>query len=937
MSDFTKIAKQMREDWNRRIQHDYRFWMTESHSDDVSMWSSGERDSAILLDGIEEKENKTLLELGCGVGRLLKANVGKFHKVIGFDVSEEAVKRARELIGPDSSLELHAGDGFSLNPIPDNSVDVAFSFAAITSMPVDVAANYLKEMHRVLKSDGTVRLQMYLGEEMLVGSEDTLHLRSFKRENLQLALEVAGFQIEYIKELVLPFQVSFKEMGFEAVIVSLKKGEAIPGSRELISQALLPGGEIKDNKTASGAEIECWMSLNYAQELAEKGNFEKAHQTLEYALSFARSTTIDIRDLLDKVVSTIEEGEKKAKAAPPSPQAKPVHGPAPKDPIAFENNLRVLEERFPEIAQKVKAPNSSSAKIEARSSSQGAVIFFEDVCLDHPDKPKAAGDNWAKRLMDELRVREAKELAIYGFASGYHVESLLTQTSKPVSVLEPSLDVFRIALGSRDLSGILSKIKRLDVGVDDKHEWLDGGFELLVRPQTQSVFASEYASLKSSFYGKRALSMFRPSIAVIGPMQGGTLPIMGYCARALLSLGQRTRALDMSSFVSGYHSLDKFVFDKMRRGGIEGTYVEMMSQVALEAFNEKPVDIVICMAQAPMSGRVLAELRKRGVITVLWFVEDYLRFTYWKDIAQYYDFVFTIQKGECIELITKAGAGNVHYLPVACDPIVHAPAVLTEEERARWGSPVSFVGAGYHNRQQVMASLCELPLKLWGTEWPDCKPFDRLLQESGRRLTPDEYIKIFNSTDVNLNLHSSAERDGVDPFGDFVNPRTFELASTNAFQLVDERALLPEVFEPGKEVATFKDVPELKAKIEYYLAHPEERKIMTAKARERVLREHTYAHRLQEMLTIIYSRCYERLKERSDNNPWKKMLGRAKSHPELSERCEQAFQRGEEPSLDALISDIVSGNGKLSDTEKKLLFLFHIRKQIIRIRIEEGV
>jgi len=39
--------------------------------------------------------------------------------------------------------------------------------------------------------------------------------------------------------------------------------------------------------------------------------------------------------------------------------------------------------------------------------------------------------------------------------------------------------------------------------------------------------------------------------------------------------------------------------------------------------------------------------------------------------------------------------------------------------------------------------------------------------------------------------------------------------------------------------------------------------------------------------------------------------------------------------LDGLVADIVGGNGKLTETEQKLLFLFHIRKQIIRFKVEE--
>jgi spore maturation protein CgeB len=176
---------------------------------------------------------------------------------------------------------------------------------------------------------------------------------------------------------------------------------------------------------------------------------------------------------------------------------------------------------------------------------------------------------------------------------------------------------------------------------------------------------------------------------------------------------------------------------------------------------------------------------------------------------------------------------------------------LSEEEKKKWGSHLSFVGAGYHNRQQMFASLANQDFRIWGSEWPTCRPFDRMVQEQARRIAPEEYIKIFNATDINLNLHSSSERDGVEPNGDFINPRTFELASCGAFQLVDERTLLPELFEVGSEVVTFNSLSDLRDKIEHYSAHPEERAAIAQRARERVLRDHTYDKRVEQMLSII--------------------------------------------------------------------------------------
>jgi hypothetical protein len=66
------------------------------------------------------------------------------------------------------------------------------------------------------------------------------------------------------------------------------------------------------------------------------------------------------------------------------------------------------------------------------------------------------------------------------------------------------------------------------------------------------------------------------------------------------------------------------------------------------------------------------------------------------------------------------------------------------------------------------------------------------------------------------------------------------------------------------------------------------------------------------------------------------MIRRADGDTELKERCERACARGEEPALDGLIADIVTGQGKLSETEQKLLFMHHVRSQIIRMSREES-
>jgi len=922
MDDLSKLASRMRSDWDRRVSHDYRFWMSDGHSDDKAMWESGERDFNILTAGISNPEKKIILEVGCGVGRLLRAASEQFKKVIGFDVSGKAILKADELLFDRDNVDLYQGNGFDLQPIPDKSLDVVVSFAALTSMPTRVIAAYLCEMHRVLKPGGEVRLQVYLGEENKVSESDTLHLRCYKQNNFFEAVKLAGFTLESHKELILPFEVSFKEIGIEAIIVSMNKGDLEPGSAEAIAQKLLPEGEsMSEEESPDG--LEYWMTLSYAKELVKEDKLDKARETLQYALDHSTAVKMDVQDLLQKIVAEVRpEGrsssEVTAEMAPASDRKSAL----------LENNLAVVKQRFPQCYETLTNYDWTGVPVECKVSEQGPILFLEEQCLDHPTKPLQAGIRWAQQRLREHKLEGTSDILIAGFGSGYHVEALAELSGTGISVIEPEPAVLLQALSTRDLRDVLSRINNLHAGEVTQASFIGGCTALDIRPQTEAVRSNACSKIKSVFYGKRGVLSLNPTIAVLGPIQGGTLPIMHYTARALSGLKQRVKTWDVSSFAEAYSAFEKFIPNKLKRAPVEKSYVEMISEMLLTAEKEKPIDILICMAQAPISPEALTELRERGTTTVLWFQEDYLRFTYWKQMASYYDFVFTIQDGKCLSEIKAAGAKHVYPLAVACDPEVHAPQQLSPAEKERWGSPVSFVGAGYYNRQQTFASLANLPLKIWGTEWPTCSPFDRLVQENGRRLTPAEYIKIFNASDININLHSSREKDGVDPAGDFLNPRTFELASAGAFQLVDARSHLARAFEPGKEIAVFRDTEELKTKIEYYLQHPEERKAIAMAGQQRVWREHTYQHRLNEMLSLIYSSDYEKLKKRQAGSRWSKVLNRSQKDPELHERCERAFKRGEEANLDGLISDIMSGKGQLSETEKKLLFLYHIKDQI---------
>lgn len=342
-------------------------------------------------------------------------------------------------------------------------------------------------------------------------------------------------------------------------------------------------------------------------------------------------------------------------------------------------------------------------------------------------------------------------------------------------------------------------------------------------------------------------------VMVILPFYGGSLPVGRYCADALREAECLVDVFEAPSFYPAFQAFRELKVAPGRQDYLVNHYLNIVGDaIQLQADRFQP-DLVLCMAQAPVSQKLLRRLKQDGVLTAMWFVEDYNLFTYWRTNAAWFDIFAVIQKEPFLALLEETGVEHTLYLPLAAQPTVHRPLALTEEEKRVYGSELSFMGAGYPNRRRVFRELTRYDLKIWGTEWEGDAMLEPLVQRGGARLAPQEYVKVFNASDININLHSSVRTESLVSGGDFVNPRTFEVAACGAFQLVDRRTLMPELFRPD-ELAVFDDVATLKDMIGHYLAEPEERSAMAGRARCRVLQDHTYKARMVTLLEFAKQR-----------------------------------------------------------------------------------
>lgn len=82
------------------------------------------------------------------------------------------------------------------------------------------------------------------------------------------------------------------------------------------------------------------------------------------------------------------------------------------------------------------------------------------------------------------------------------------------------------------------------------------------------------------------------------------------------------------------------------------------------------------------------------------------------------------------------------------------------------------------------------------------------------------------------------------------NMRLYEATGVGALLLTDYTQNLSDMFDPGREVVAYHNTDECVELAGYYLAHDKEREVIARAGQSRTLNEHTYYHRMQELVDI---------------------------------------------------------------------------------------
>jgi len=237
----------------------------------------------------------------------------------------------------------------------------------------------------------------------------------------------------------------------------------------------------------------------------------------------------------------------------------------------------------------------------------------------------------------------------------------------------------------------------------------------------------------------------------------------------------------------------------------------------------------------------VAGLKSGGAKAAFWFPDAVSQLGRQSMVLSPYDAVF-FKEPHIVRLMRDSLDLPAYYLPQACNPRWHRPAVPAGTDRF-----LVIAGNMYPVRVRLLERLLAkgIPVKLYGPPippWTGHTPLRAV--HAGRSVFCEEKAAVFRSAAGVLNTMHPAEVSGV-------NVRLFEAAGCGAAVITEYRSTVPDLFSPGTEVLTFRDFDELVHQARRLLAQS----LLTAElgdaAARRAHRDHTYESRLTTILETL--------------------------------------------------------------------------------------
>lgn len=329
-------------------------------------------------------------------------------------------------------------------------------------------------------------------------------------------------------------------------------------------------------------------------------------------------------------------------------------------------------------------------------------------------------------------------------------------------------------------------------------------------------------------------------VALIGSKAYDSLEY--HIADAFVHLGHDVFHVDMSDFVSLKY-LHNYWLSKFLPGYSDKLFANLVSKV----MGYHPDLVIATYRFIPASAIQKLKDNLEGVPIVQLNPDALTTFEKQQIFYSPYDFYFT--KDRYIVDFMRAKLNlNAFYLPEAFSSFVH-----TRPERKRFeleneiGIDLVAFGTMYPYRLNMLSKIVDagINVSLFGSKFT--RFFDNRLSKSFRNefITGKRKSEVLYGSKIVFNNFHYAEIESV-------NCKFFEIFGIGAFQICDYKPVIDEYSAVDSSKFTFKSTDEAIDLIKYYLSDSDSRYELANHQYEHFMKNHTYVHRVNQMLQIIF-------------------------------------------------------------------------------------
>lgn len=156
--------------WNKLANKNHRYYIVSKKGKSITKeefrntglenYNDIIKNDSLLLNKLGSYNNKKVLEIGCGIGRMTEFFAGDFEKIYGIDISENMIEEGKKYLEHLENVNLIATNGVNY-PFENNFFDFVFSYIVFQHMPSrEVVKANLREVFRVLNPNGIAKIQL---------------------------------------------------------------------------------------------------------------------------------------------------------------------------------------------------------------------------------------------------------------------------------------------------------------------------------------------------------------------------------------------------------------------------------------------------------------------------------------------------------------------------------------------------------------------------------------------------------------------------------------------------------------------------------------------------------------------------------------------------------------------------------------------------------